>query len=243
MERVQLYPPVLWSTKMSLREVLLEGYLLEKFERVPINKTKVIFRRKRVRPCLTFIPQSLSPVVLKVLIVINILGSVYGYYWYSGQLEATRFTCGCLLLTALFNYSFALALTGILLGYNNRLLQLVAYTGVIKFGIWAAVVILDFWVAGGTRQLLSPALSVPPGNGPGGWVYIRHLYVPPGYLILLALWFGVGDFLDYFVGIHPYLYYPGQFTVAAVTAVLLSIVLLLYVWIWRVSRHRFIFGK
>lgn len=182
---------------------------------------------------------------LKVLIVINILGSVYGYYWYSGQLEVTPVYLWLFTFDSPFSTTlFALALTGILLGYNNRLLQLVAYTGVIKFGIWAAVVILDFWVAGGTPTIIVSLLFLSHlGMALEGWVYIRHLYVPPGYLILLALWFGVGDFLDYFVGIHPYLYYPGQFTVAAVTAVLLSIVLLLYVWIWRVSRHRFIFGK
>lgn len=179
------------------------------------------------------------------LIVINIVGSVYGYYWYSGQLKATPahlwlFTFDSPLSTTLF----AAALAGMLLGFQNKLLQLIAYTGVIKFGIWAAAIILDFWIAGGIPTVIVALLLLSHvGMALEGWVFIRHLYVPASYLVLLALWLGIGDYLDYIVGIHPYLYYSGQFMVAAVTAVSISILLLFYVWIARINRRRFIFSK
>lgn len=180
---------------------------------------------------------------LMTLIVINLLGSVYGYYWYGGQLQNTPvqlwlFTFDSPLSTTLF----ALALAGILAGLDGRLLQLIAYTGVIKFGIWAAVVIVDYWVAGGAPTLVVALLLLSHlGMALEGWVFIRHLYVRPWSLIVLALWFGIGDYLDYVIGIHPWLYYPGQFMVAAVTAAALSVILLVYVWIARREKRRFIF--
>lgn len=177
------------------------------------------------------------------LIVVNLLGSVYGYYWYSGQLEATPvplwlFTFDSPLSTTLF----ALALIGVLMGKESKLLQLVAYTGVIKFGIWASVVILDFWLAGGAPTAIVTFLLLSHiGMAMEGWVFIRHLDVPVWNVVFLALWFITGDYLDYVIGIHPYLYYPGQFMVAAITAVALSIILLIYVWRTRLERRHFIF--
>lgn len=178
------------------------------------------------------------------LIVVNLLGSVYGFYWYSGQLQETPvylwlFTFDSPLSATLF----ALALLGILLGIDSKLLQLIAYTGVIKFGIWAAVVILDFWLVGGGTPTVIVAMLLLSHLGMAleGVIFIRHLYVPNWTIAALAVWFAIGDYLDYVVGIHPWLYYPGQVGTAAVTAVALSIVLLLYVWFKRRESRRFIF--
>lgn len=179
------------------------------------------------------------------LVIVNLLGSVYGYYWYAGQLAVTPvklwlFTFDSPLSTTLF----AMALLSLLLGKGNKLLQLIAYTGVIKFGIWAAVIILHFWWVGGEPTVIVSFLLVSHiGMAMEGWIYIRHLKIPAGYVLLLALWFAAGDYLDYVIGIYPYLYLPSQFPVAAFTAVLLSLLLLLYVWVFRVSRIKFIFSK
>ncbi len=183
---------------------------------------------------------------LIVLIIINLVGSVYGYYWYSGQLAITPVSLWLFTFDSPFSTTlFALALIGILIGYENRLLQVIAYTGVIKFGIWASVIIIDYWVNGGGSPTLIVALLLLSHLGMAleGWIFIRHLYVPPWNVIALALWFGAGDYLDYVKGIHPYFYYPGQFTTAAVTAVAMSIFLVVYVGTARQERKRFIFKR
>lgn len=213
---------------------------------MPIHKIEAVFSQKEVRAVFDLLFRNpFRRWFLIVLVILNVLGSVYGYYWYSGQLKVTPVYLWLFTFDSPFSATlFALAMIGFLMGYNNKLLQLIAYTGVIKFGIWASVVIVDFWIAGGTPTLIVVFLLLSHlGMALEGWIFIRHLYVPPGYIVLLALWFGVGDYLDYVVGIHPYLYYSGQFMVAAVTAVALSILLLVYVWITRIERHRFIFRK
>jgi len=180
---------------------------------------------------------------LITLVVVNLLGSVYGYYWYSGQLSHTPvelwlFTFDSPLSTTLF----ALALLGLLFHKENKLLQLIAYTGVIKFGIWAAVVILHFWATGGSPTPIVTFLLLSHfGMALEGWVFIRHLYVPPIHVFLLALWLGAGDYLDYIVGIHPYLYAGNQFNVAAVTAIFLSVSLVIYAWVCCINRRKYLF--
>lgn len=179
------------------------------------------------------------------LVVVNLLGSVYGYYWYSGQLSRTPvelwlFTFDSPLSTTLF----AFALLGLLWYKENKLLQLIAYTGVIKFGIWASVVILHFWATGGRPTwIVTFLLFSHIGMALEGWVFIRHLYVPSTHIFLLALWLGVGDYLDYIVGIHPYLYRVDQFNVAAVTAVVLSVFLVIYAWVFCINRRKYLFSR
>lgn len=182
---------------------------------------------------------------LVTLVVVNLLGSVYGYYWYSGQLKATPVSLWLFTFDSpLSTTFFAFALIGLLTGIDSKLLQLIAYTGVIKFGIWAAIIILDYWIAGGAPTIIVGMLLLSHlGMAIEGWVFLRHLYVPLWSLMGLALWFGIGDYLDYVIGIHPYFYYAGQFMVAAITAVALSVGLLVYVWTTRLNRRRFIFSN
>jgi len=180
---------------------------------------------------------------LITLIIINILGSIYGYYWYKGQLMATPkelwlFTFDSPFSTTLFTF----VLLGILFGIHNELLQLIAYTAVIKYGIWAAAVILHFWLTSGSPTFVTSMLFISHlGMALEGFVFIRHLYVSTFYLFLLGGWFAVNDFLDYFRGIHPYLYHPNQKIFAMITAVGLSVLLFIYVWKFRLQRRRFLF--
>lgn len=180
------------------------------------------------------------------LIVVNLLGSIYGFYWYRGQLQETPvylwlFTFDSPLSVILFSA----ALLGYLLRFENKLLHLIGYTGVIKFGIWASVVILDFWIVGGGTPTFVVAMLLLSHLGMAleGFVFIRHFHYPLRTIVALAFWFGIGDYLDYVVGIHPWLYYPGQARTAAVTAVVLSIFLLLYVVSRKRESRRFIFRQ
>lgn len=104
-----------------------------------------------------------------LLVLVNLLGSVYGYYWYSGQLAVTPVKLWLFTFDSPFSTTlFALALIGLLFGKEYKLLQLIAYTGVIKFGIWAAVIILHFWWIGGAPTVVvSLLLLFSLGHGPG----------------------------------------------------------------------------
>lgn len=180
---------------------------------------------------------------LIALIAINILGSIYGYYWYGGQLSATPLKLWIFTFDSPFSTTlFAAALLGIYFSREIQFLQLIAYTSVIKYGIWASVVILHFWFTSGGPTFITTILLISHlGMALEGLVFIRHLYVYSLYVVIIGGWFLLNDYMDYVVGVHPYLYHLGQFGIAGITAVVLSLLLVIYLWKFRLFSKRFIF--
>ncbi|GFN22723.1 DUF1405 domain-containing protein [Thermanaeromonas sp. C210] len=170
-----------------------------------------------------------QPWFLKTLLGINFLGSLYGYYWYREQLAATPriwwvFTPDSPLSTSLFTLALALALKG----KENPFLRLLAAAGVIKYGLWAAVVITDYWLKGGPVEPLEAMLFLSHlGMALEGFIFVHHW--PAGFrqVLGIGIWLGLNDYVDYALGWHPYLFRPDQEVLAAVTAVALSSLLIL----------------
>lgn len=173
------------------------------------------------------------------LLLINIMGSAYGYYWYSGQLAETAkklwlFVPDSPLATTLLAVVLALWL----MGCRNALLSLVACTACIKYGIWAVIVITDFWAGGGAIRFPEAMLWVSHlGMAAEGAVYLRtYLFETlPGagrgftfpVLAAAGAWMLLNDILDYSLGIYPYLYVAGQESLAEASAFCLSLLLVL----------------
>lgn len=160
-----------------------------------------------------------------LLLAVNIPGSVYGYYWYAGQLEATPkslwlFVPDSPLSTTLFAVVLALSL----LGRRNIVLSLVAFTGSIKYGLWAVIIIVHYWATGGNVEFKVVMLLVSHlGMAAQGFIYLRATgpVIPP-VIAGTTLWMFINDFLDYSLGIYPYLYQSGQLLLARFSAVVLS---------------------
>ncbi len=177
------------------------------------------------------------------ILLVNVAGSVYGYYWYSGQLAATAkelwlFVPDSPLATTMFAAVLLLSL----LGYRSLLFSLVALTANIKYGIWAVIIISDFWAGGGAVRFSEVMLWVSHlGMAAQGAVYLKTCLFPrrrdsgrdiPGpTLAAVAAWMLLNDFLDYRLGIYPYLYEPRQETLGAVSAAALSVLLILSITI------------
>ncbi|HBT48255.1 MAG TPA: DUF1405 domain-containing protein [Peptococcaceae bacterium] len=169
------------------------------------------------------------PWFLKTLLVVNLLGSLYGYYWYREQLAATPwiwwiFTPDSPLSTSLFTLALTLALKG----KGSPFLRLLAAAGVIKYGLWAAVVITDYWLKGGPAELLEAMLCLSHlGMALEGLIFIRHWPFGRRHVLGVGGWLVLNDYVDYALGWHPYLFRPDQEGLAAVTAVALSGLLIL----------------
>ncbi|MBE1554127.1 DUF1405 domain-containing protein [Sporosarcina limicola] len=77
---------------------------------------------------------------LWLLLYINLLGTVYGYYWYMSQLEITEPKFLLFVpdspTASLF---FTLAIIGWLLGRNFKLIEALALITLVKYGLWAVV--------------------------------------------------------------------------------------------------------
>ncbi|MDN5361247.1 MAG: hypothetical protein PWP70_294 [Moorella sp. (in: firmicutes)] len=168
--------------------------------------------------------------LLATLLMINLLGSIYGYYWYHEQLLATPwywwpFTPDSPLATTLFTLALFLALGR----RESGLLRLVAAIAVIKYGLWAMVIITDFWRAGAAVTPVEAGLWLSHlGMLVEGYLFLRHWPVVPWQLGVIAMWLIINDFVDYGVGLHPYLFLPGQEDLALVTAGAISLAAILY---------------
>lgn len=77
---------------------------------------------------------------LTLLLVVNALGTIYGYYWYKGQLAVTEPIYYLFVpdspTASLF---FCFAVLGWLLGKHFKLMEVLALVTLIKYGLWAVV--------------------------------------------------------------------------------------------------------
>ncbi|AWE07006.1 DUF1405 domain-containing protein [Lysinibacillus sp. 2017] len=142
---------------------------------------------------------------LIILLVINVLGTIYGYYWYQGQLEMTDPKYYIFVpdspTASLF---FCLAIVGWLLGRNFKLMEVLALVTLIKYGLWAVVMNL--------LTLLDTGYI-----GWMGWMLVAShflmavqavLYLPKyrfelWHVIVAAIWTLHNDVIDYLFGQMP----------------------------------------
>lgn len=159
------------------------------------------------------------------LVIINAVGSAYGYYWYREQLARTPyyywpFVPDSPLSTTLF----ALALLLSLAGTGRLLFQTVALTASIKYGIWAVVMISHYWLQGGPLEFTEGMLWVSHlGMALQGFIYLKTLQPGHGVIMFTACWMILNDLMDYGLGLHPDLFAAGQTGLALITAAGLSL--------------------
>lgn len=192
----------------------------------------------------SFMANPWRPKYLYIILATNIIGSIYGYYWYAEQLASTPkylwlFIPDSPLSTTLFAVVLALSLAGL----QSLLLSLAAFAGCIKYGIWAVIMITEFWLKGGDVEFEVAMLWISHmGMAAQGVIYFYKPGAPGsiggfhsplrgwgGALAFLAAWMFLNDFFDYGLGIYPYLYYYGQEYLAMVSAFSLSAVIMAFV--------------
>lgn len=136
---------------------------------------------------------------LILILIINFLGTIYGYYWYRYQLASTEPIFFIFVpdspTASLF---FCFAIVGWLLGKNFKLMEVLALITLIKYGLWAVVMNLLTLVEAGSI-------------GPDGWMLVfSHfmmavqavLYLPKyrfdfWHIIIAAIWTLHNDVIDY----------------------------------------------
>ena len=140
-----------------------------------------------------------------LLLVVNILGTAYGYVWYKWQLEITDPIFLIFVpdspTASLF---FSIALLGWLAGRNFKLMEALALVTLVKYGLWA--VVMNIW----TQFEAGPIGFV-------GWMLVvSHfamavqaiLYLPKYkftwiHLMIVAVWTLHNDVIDYVFGQMP----------------------------------------
>lgn len=79
-----------------------------------------------------------------LLLVVNVLGTIYGFYWYKWQLVITDPIFLIFVpdspTASLF---FSIALFGWLIGHHYKLIEALALITLVKYGLWA--VVMNIW--------------------------------------------------------------------------------------------------
>lgn len=164
------------------------------------------------------------------LLVINFVGSIYGFYWYRYQLAETPpkywlivpDSPGSTLLMAIY-------LVGLLAGGDSKRgwlnwLGAVAFLSNMKYGLWTAIVLPHNGLTTGLWTFDHIHLSLSHfGMWVQGALFLLYHRPVPGAAVVALLWMWFQDYVDYLLlGTHPTLPLGTTAVVAGSVAVLLS---------------------
>ncbi|WP_420854658.1 DUF1405 domain-containing protein [Salipaludibacillus agaradhaerens] len=143
---------------------------------------------------------------IALLLIINIAGTIYGYMWYDNQLATTPIHFILFVPdspTASLFFCFVLA--AFLFGRNLPLFEALAAVTLLKYGIWAVVMILAAAAAGTPIGILNYMLIVSHlGMAIQGLLYTPYYRIKGWHLIVVAVWTLHNDVIDYVYGMHPW---------------------------------------
>lgn len=161
---------------------------------------------------------------LRLLVAVNVLGSIYGFNWYVAQLARTPWylwpvTPDSPLSSLGFGIYLALRLGGRAAPWFGALVQLATF----KYGLWTVVVLGQYLLAtGDANPELLLLLSTHAGMALEAYLMMRADPAPGPALALAMGWLALNDAFDYLVGTHPTVPDPSLIDVVAVEAAALT---------------------
>ncbi|SEP67583.1 DUF1405 domain-containing protein [Piscibacillus halophilus] len=158
---------------------------------------------------------------LILLLIINILGTIYGYIWYEYQLVQTPLHFIPFVpdspTASLF---FVIVLIGFLMGKNFKLFEALAMLTLFKYGVWAVVMnILTFIEVGHTTPAGLMLIASHGAMAIQGLLYASFYTIELIHLVIAGVWTLHNDVIDYVYGMMPiygslnqYMSHIGYFT-------------------------------
>lgn len=161
------------------------------------------------------------PLSLSILFIINLCGTIYGYYWYRFQLAETPWYFLIFVpdspTASLF---FTIFLFYLLQGKKAPLIEALAMITLVKYGIWAVVMNILTMIQDGGLDWTGYMLIVSHGLMAVQAVLYASLYTfKIKHLVIAAIWTLHNDIIDYLYGMMPtygslstYSHHIGYFT-------------------------------
>lgn len=182
---------------------------------------------------------------LLLLLFINGVGTIYGYYWYRNQLASTE---PWYLLpfvpdspTASLFFCFVLIL--FLMNKRSPFIEAFASVTLVKYGLWATIMLIWTGALGGHLNWAHYMLILSHlGMALEAVLYVPYYRFKSIHLAAVALWVFTNDLLDYTVPIFPWLdkvMHPYLSIIFPLTVVLSAASLLLfYVLVVQLKRDK-----
>lgn len=143
--------------------------------------------------------------ILFVMFLINLFGTIYGYYWYRYQLADTPAHFYLFVpdspTASLF---FLIVLIGFLFKRNLPLIEALAIVTLFKYGIWAVIMNFLVLAVNGTLPWEGYMLIASHfGMAIQGLLYAPYYRFKARHLIVVAIWTLHNDVIDYVFGMMP----------------------------------------
>jgi uncharacterized membrane protein YpjA len=147
-----------------------------------------------------------TPVMLWLVLIINVLGTIYGYIWYGYQLEQTP-TIFLIFVpdSPTASLFFCFVLLGFILKKNFRLFEALAIITLVKYGIWAVVMNILTLMETGNLPIEGYMLIVSHGAmAVQGILYSPYYRFKLGHLVVAGIWTLHNDIIDYVFKMMPW---------------------------------------
>ncbi len=180
--------------------------------------------------------------VIGTLFTVNLLGTIYGYYWYKNQLAATPvhllpFVPDSPTASLFFTLVLFLLLRNT---YSSFIAAFAAVTS-IKYGVWAVSAILWGAALGDSLYPSHYMLIVSHlGMALEAILFYRYYRIKWHHLVIVAAWTLLNDLLDYTLNIHPWTsneLEANQHLLGTFTVILSVISILLVVYLVKKQRN------
>lgn len=163
------------------------------------------------------------------LLAINLLGSLYGFYWYWPQLQETPIKYWLIVpdspgSTFLLSFWLIFLLAGV--DWRKPAMQVlgaIAFISNMKYGLWSAVILPEAGIKYGWEfDYVHLSLSHL-GMCIQAFIFSRYYRPAMGPAVIAWLWMGFQDLVDYrLLMTHPTLPYKAEFAFARGVAFALS---------------------
>lgn len=174
------------------------------------------------------------------LLICNVLGTIYGYDWYSGQLYITPTYFLPFVPDSPTASLFLSIVIGLLLfNRSSSIIEALAFVTLVKYGVWAVIMnIIMFMIDGeitinGLMLLLSHVIMALQAF----YFYPRFKITIIGFIVSF-IWVLVNDYIDYVKMQFPYYKFIASHVVEiGVLSICLSIIsLFLYLYLERIIK-------
>lgn len=142
---------------------------------------------------------------LTLLLIVNLLGTIYGYVWYGWQLAITEPQFLIFVpdspTASLF---FCIAIIGWIFGRNFKLIEALALITLVKYGVWAVVMNLLTLAENGSIGAAGWMLVASHGlMAFEGILYMAKYRFKVIHIVIAAIWTLHNDVIDYVYGQMP----------------------------------------
>ncbi|QTM99641.1 DUF1405 domain-containing protein [Sediminibacillus dalangtanensis] len=142
---------------------------------------------------------------LWMLLVINILGTIYGYYWYGSQLAVTpTIFLPFVPDSPTASLFFSLFLGFYLYGRQAPYIEALAIITLFKYGVWA--VVMNLLTLFTTGDLVWQGYMLMASHGAmaiQGLLYAPFYKIKLRHIMVAAIWTLHNDIIDYVFGMMP----------------------------------------